>query len=111
MHGLPKWLFVSLLSVVGIVLIVKGLGGTVPLVRFRGGEAYQLPVGILLVAAAVATAIWAQAKLRETESTTETTRTSIDPYSGVETTTTIVETTRTRETQLAPPPGGTGGGL
>jgi hypothetical protein len=67
-----KFVLILTLLLAGTVFLLKGFGVDVPLVKFSGGEARNLPAGGVLLLAAVLLAKFWRIRVR-TESTTTTT--------------------------------------
>ena len=86
-----KCLLVFLLSAVGVVALLNGSGVDVPVVKvvkYKGLEAYGIPAGVVILAAAVAVGyFWRIERTVETSTTTspsgETTVKTTDTTKGV----------------------------
>lgn len=90
--ALLKWILVLGLLAAGVVFLLTGVGVEIPVVKYKGVEAYGLPAGVILLAAGVALArFW---PLQSTE-TTETTTSSGGSKSTTSTTTTKTTTIKT----------------
>lgn len=55
---LIKGFFVGALCVIGCLMLYAGAGGTIPYLKYDALEAYELPVGIAALLAAIALAKW-----------------------------------------------------
>jgi hypothetical protein len=90
-----KFIVVTGLMLLGAFFIAKGLGVALPVVKYKGLEANNIPAGAILLATGVAVAyFW---KVRKSTSITETT-TEETPEGKITSTT----TTTTIETAAAP---------
>ena len=68
-----KWVLIVILCLAGIWFLLQGFGASIPLVKFKGAETHDLPVGIaiLLVAVCLA-AFWKVSSSRRVTESTET---------------------------------------
>jgi hypothetical protein len=83
-----KFIVVAGLMVLGAFFIAKGLGVALPVVKYKGLEAYNFPAGALLLATGVAvTYFWKVTKTKTSEVTV-----TVETPQGKKTTTTRTET-------------------
>jgi hypothetical protein len=51
-----KWILVAIFLFFGAAVLLMGLGAEVPLIKYKGLEAYGVPAGVILMAASIAIA-------------------------------------------------------
>ncbi len=71
-YALLKWLCVVGLLASGVVFLANGLGVTVPWVHYQAFAAQGVPVGLFLLVAGVALAVFWKITLKTTEEETRT---------------------------------------
>lgn len=93
---LAKWILVVALLAAGVILLIDGLGATIPFLKYKDLEAYAIPAGAVLLAAGIALAtLW---KIRVTGSTT--TETTTEYSDGTKST---VKQQQTYDKTMRPP--------
>ncbi len=72
MNFLIKWLTVLAVMAVGVLFLSRGLGIDLPIVKYKGLEAHNVPIGLLIFAGGIVlAAVW---KVSTTKTTTTTTK-------------------------------------
>jgi hypothetical protein len=59
MNILVKWLTILAVMAVGVFFLIHGLGVDIPQIKYKGLEAHNIPVGIVIFAGGIVlTAVW-----------------------------------------------------
>lgn len=100
--ALLKFILILLLLVAGICFLLKGFGVTMPLIKYKGAEAHDVPAGVVLVILGIALArFWKITSTTVTKKTTKRRKKKGD-NSDEEEETTITTTTTTHLEQMYP---------